>query len=305
MPSFSNEVKTEVLKSITDKDKRYACLYGMLLCCKSIPDGRISFNTESEELPQLFRRLIKSVFSSEIAVTVESFKKKNGTPMFQVSIHSNEHTAMILDKYKINTSDPRLELYNIANNSLSTFLAGAFLISGSVSDPYKEYHLEFSLCSQGLAEDIRALLLEMDVHGRIIDRKGMKILYIKNSENIEDTLTFIGASQSTIALMKVKIYKDMCNKANRMANCDTANIDKAVAAAARQIEDINTIKKLGGFHKLSPELKEVCELRLENTEMTLKEIGELLSKPIGRSGVARRFSKIAETAKQLREQNNG
>ena len=302
MPSFSNEVKKEILKSITDKDKRYACLYGMLLCCKSIQGGEISFNTESEELPGVFRKLIKSVFSDKIIVKVEESHKKSGTAVYQVSIEDKQHTAEILGKYKISTSDPRLELYNIANNSMSTFLAGAFLISGSVSDPYKEYHLEFTLSNEGLAEDIRQLLLEMDVHGKITPRKGMSILYIKNSENIEDTLTFIGAAQSTIELMNVKIYKDMCNKANRMANCDTANIDKAIAAAARQIEDINTIKKFGEFDKLSPELKEVCQLRLENTEMTLKEIGELLSKPIGRSGVARRFGKIADMAKQLREQ---
>ena len=125
-------------------------------------------------------------------------------------------------------------------------------------------------------------------------------MYIKDSENIEDILTFIGARQCTIDLMNIKIYKDMRNRVNRIANCDAANIEKVVAAASRQIRDINTIKQAEEFDSLSADLKEVAELRLAFPEYSLQEIGENLKNPIGRSGVNRRFQKIAALAEEIR-----
>ena len=118
-------------------------------------------------------------------------------------------------------------------------------------------------------------------------------MYIKDSENIEDILTFIGARQSTIDLMNIKIYKDVRNKVNRIA--------KVISAALRQIEDINVIKLSGEFDKLSPDLREVAALRIENPEYSLSEIGELLEKPIGRSGVTKRFQRIAAAADEIRK----
>lgn len=138
-------------------------------------------------------------------------------------------------------------------------------------------------------------------------RKGLTVLYVKDSENIEDILTFIGARQGTIDLINIKIYKDVRNKANRIANCDSANIDKVIAAASRQIHDIEFIMEHGEFDKLSADLQEVSRIRLDNPEMSLQEIGEMLIKPIGRSGVTRRFQKISRFADEIRkkENNNG
>lgn len=130
----------------------------------------------------------------------------------------------------------------------------------------------------------------------------MYVVYIKESESIEDTLTYIGAQQCTIELMNVKIFKDVRNKANRLANCDSANIDKVVNAALKQIDNIKIIAETVGLNSLTPELREVAELRLENTDMSLQEIGNSLKTPISRSGINHRFKKLEKIANEIREE---
>ena len=300
MASFSNDVKKELVLSITDKDKRYACLYGVLLFCRNITGNAICFTTESYEFSQLFPVIIKSVFKKTVTVNTETNQKKNGTNIYNLSIRGSEQIKTVLDKYNISIENRKIDMEHIANNSLGAFLAGVFFICGSISDPYKEYHLEFTMPEEKMFDDLHDILMEIAVDGRKTERKGNTVLYIKDSESIEDVMTFLGARQSTIDIMNIKIYKDVRNKANRIANCDTANIDKVIAAASKQIEDIKFIIAQGEFDKLSGELRETAELRLENPEMTLQEIGELLKKPIGRSGVMRRFKKISQIADDMR-----
>lgn len=301
MASFSNEVKKELASVITDKDKRYACLYGILLFCKSLSEFRIAFTTESTEFYNMFQPLVKSVFKDSVKVNIEFTEKKNGGKVYSISIDDSSNIKLILDKYNIKPLSREVNLRHIVNNSLSAFLAGVFLICGSISDPYKEYHLEFTIPNEILYNDLHSILLSIGINGRKTQRKGANILYIKDSENIEDVLTFIGAQHSTIELMNIKIYKDVRNKANRIANCDSANIDKVIAAAARQIKDIKFIIENNEFENLPAELREVSQLRLKNPEMTLQEIGELLEKPIGRSGITRRFQKIAKIAEEIKQ----
>lgn len=300
MASFSNDVKKELVSSITDMDKRYACLYGVLLFCKIINENAICFTTESYEFAALFPEIVKSVFKETIIVNTEVTQKKNGTSIYNLSIRGCEQIKTVLNKYNISIENRQIDMEHIANNSLSAFLAGVFFICGSISDPYKEYHLEFTMPEESLFYDLHDILLQLAVDGRKTERKGAVILYIKDSESIEDVMTFLGARQSTIDIMNIKIYKDVRNKANRIANCDTANIDKVIRAASKQIDDIKFIIARGEFEKLSSELRETAELRLENPEMTLQEIGEMLKKPIGRSGVMRRFQKISQIADDLR-----
>ena len=206
----------------------------------------------------------------------------------------------IQQTYQIDPKKREINLRNLVNNSMNAFLAGVFFICGSAIDPNKEYHLEFVTPSDLLCQDLNTILGSFGVSGRRILRKKSYILYLKDSECIEDTLTFMGAQQCTIDLMNIKIRKDMRNKANRLRNCDEANINKVVNAAMRQTEDILLLMKQNELDSLSPEIQEVAKLRLENPELSLKEIGELLTVPIGRSGVNHRFQKIAALAKELR-----
>jgi len=215
-------------------------------------------------------------------------------------IDNEEQVQLIYNKYFINPDDRSINQDIIVNNSFGIFAAGIFLSCGSVNDPSKEYHLEFAAPCELLAQELKQLLLDIGVNAKIFIRKNMYIVYIKGSESIEDTLTFMGAQQCTIELMNVKIFKDVRNKANRIANCDSANIDKVINAALKQIEDIKIIESKIGLENLSDELREIAELRLENTDMSLQEIGNSLKIPISRSGVNHRFKKLAKIADEIR-----
>ena len=136
-------------------------------------------------------------------------------------------------------------------------------------------------------------------------RKGSELLYLKESEQIEDFLTLIGAPVSSMRLMEVKVMKTVRNHVNRTTNCETANLNKTVSAAASQVQDIRFIRDTVGLSYLGPELQEVAELRLKNEEMSLRELAANLSQPISRSGVNHRLRRISEIAEKLREQGTG
>lgn len=137
MASFSNDVKKELCKGITDKDKRYACLYGILLYCKGLTDSHISFSTECEEFALLFEMLVKSIFNNEIKVKIETGSRKNGNKAYALSIEDKQSVSRIQQTYNINIERREINLKNIVNNSLNVFLAGVFFICGSVSDPIR------------------------------------------------------------------------------------------------------------------------------------------------------------------------
>lgn len=303
MASFSNDVRAEICRTVTDSDKRYACFYGIVLYCRHLTESSISVHTESDCFFELMRSLLKSIFGREIVYETEIIPKKNGCKGYYVNITDEKTVKTILETYNINPKKREINLKNIVNNSLNAFLAGVFFICGSVTDPNKEYHLEFTPPTEQLYSDLDKMLHGFGICARKTERKNHTVLYIKDSESIEDILTFIGASQCTIDLINIKIYKDMRNKVNRIANCDAANIEKVINASSKQIRDIVTIQNAGSFDMLSAELKEAAQLRLDFPEYSLQEIGENLSKPIGRSGVNRRFQKIAAIAEEIRRKN--
>lgn len=299
MASFSNDVKGEICRSITDSDKKYACLYGIMLYSRHLSESCISVHTESDRFFELVKQLLKSVFGDNVIYNTEIVLRKNGARVFYVNISDKQSLKKIYRTYNIEPDNREINMKNIVNNSLNSFLAGVFFVCGSVTDPNKEYHLEFTVPTDPLYSDLYKILSGLGVASGKAERKNNTVLYIKDSESIEDILTFIGAQQCTIDLMNIKIYKDVRNKANRIANCDNANINKVINAASKQIRDINIIRDAGKFNTLNEELKEAAEMRLMYPEYSLLEIGESLSKPIGRSGVTRRFQKIAAIAERI------
>lgn len=292
-------MRNEICLSINDKDKRFACFYGMLLFSRLVTEEHISFQTESSAASELFAKLMNFVSGNTTDYSYQENYRKNGTTLYSYDILGND-AVRLMKKYRINASGRRINSELILNNSLGVFVAGVFLACGSVNDPSKEYHLEFSVPDKDLAGDLMLMLGGIGINVKSVVRRGQHIVYIKGSESIEDTLTFIGAQQCTLELMNVKIFKDVRNKANRLANCDAANIDKVINAAMKQVEDIILIDKEIGLSELSDELREVAYLRLENSDMSLKEIGEMLSEPISRSGVNHRFKKLAKIAEEIR-----
>lgn len=183
------------------------------------------------------------------------------------------------------------------------FLRGAFLGGGSISDPDKSYHMEFVTNSEEFAISLKDLINSLGLNSKIVPRKSNYIVYLKESEQISDLLSVIGAHKALLSLQNTKVLKEMRNNVNRIVNCETANLSKTVNASVRQVEDINLIQKTIGISNLPKNLQEIALIRVEYEDMTLKELGEILDPPIGKSGVNHRLRKIGEIAEKLREEN--
>ena len=185
------------------------------------------------------------------------------------------------------------------------FLRGIFLACGSITDPNRGYHLEIAVGECDRAVQIQEIIGVFELEAKIIERKGSYVVYMKEGAAIADFLNIIGAHMALMDFENVRILKEMRNSINRQVNCETANIKKTVSAAARQMEDIQYIYDRIGFGSLSENLSQIARLRLDNPEVTLKELGEMLEPPIGKSGVNHRLRKLSEIAEELRKKNQG
>jgi len=184
---------------------------------------------------------------------------------------------------------------------IKAFLRGAFLAAGSISDPEKTYHLEISNRDAALLGKLAGLMEEFGLKPKIIRRKGNFILYLKEGENIVDFLNITGAHRALLELENIRILKEMRNNVNRLVNCETANLGKTVNASVRQVENIKYLQSTIGFDCLPEGLKEVAELRLKYVDASLKELGEMLSPPLGKSGVNHRLRKLDKIAEDVRK----
>jgi hypothetical protein len=183
------------------------------------------------------------------------------------------------------------------------FLRGVFLTCGTVSDPGKNYHLELNLSDEKKLDILYNLINEIGLTIKKSIRKSRPLLYIKESELISDFLTYIGAGVNSMEIMNTKIYKEVRNNINRAVNCEAANIGKTARAAGKQIADIEYIYSKKGPLFLPSELKTIADIRLQNFEMSLKEIGEMCEPRLSRSGVFHRLEKICNIAEKLRNEN--
>ena len=177
----------------------------------------------------------------------------------------------------------------------------AFIKSGSINDPNKKYHLEIMFKTKKKAEEMQVLLNNFNIHARVIKREKDYMLYLKEGEEISEFLALIGANSSVIKFEEIRVLKETRNDINRLVNCETANLNKIINAAVKQIEDIKLIKKKHKFSSLPENLQEIAELRISNPDVSLVELGKMLSEPIGKSGVNHRLKKLEEMAEELRK----
>ena len=176
------------------------------------------------------------------------------------------------------------------------------MASGSMTDPNKGYHFEIVCRTPEQASRLQELMKEFETEPKVIERKNYYVVYLKESEQISDLLSIIGAHNALLSLQNTKIVKAMRNNVNRIVNCETANLSKTVNAAVRQVENIRFIQETVGINSLPENLQEIAALRVEFEDMSLKELGEILTPPIGKSGVNHRLRKIEEIANRLREE---
>ena len=180
------------------------------------------------------------------------------------------------------------------------YIREAFIKSGSMNDPNKKYHLQIMFKEKAKAEEMQTLLNNFNIHAKIIKKEKDYMLYLKDGEEISELLALVGANKSVIKFEEVRVIKETRNDINRLVNCETANLNKTINASVKQIEDINKIKKAGKFNELPETLKEIAEVRINNPEMSLIELGKLLDKPIGKSGVNHRLKKLSQISEELK-----
>lgn len=297
--SFSSEVKRE-LCSIKDirSDEMPAMLYGILFAGR-IADGRAVVQTENPELIAAARSLTEAVFPDVKHETTRLVKNGGSLYTFAVREGYEQVRERFGDFTEINSA------VVAGDDSVSgAFLRGVFISCGSVTDPNKEYHLEIVLPQNERAAVLHSFIREhgMAIKTTIRSRgKGCLVLYAKESELIEDFLTYIGAGLHSLEIMQVKIEKDLRNRVNRSVNCDNANLDKTVAAADKSVRDIEFIFAERGAGWLSPQLRETAELRLENRESSLSELCLMFETPISRSGLNHRLKKLSALAEEIRK----
>lgn len=205
-----------------------------------------------------------------------------------------------------------VDLYSVGlpenDDHLRAYLRGAYLARGSLSTPAKTYHMEIAIEDPNVAESVVAAFRNFDLEPRISRRKGTHVVYLKESEGIGDALRLMGAYAAVLELENVRIVKGMRNRVNRLVNCETANVDKTVNAAVEQLDAIRAIASSGGWPKLPPAWRELAELRLQHPYASFRELGELLSPKVSKSGVSYRMGRIVamakEMSKDLRQEGN-
>ena len=180
------------------------------------------------------------------------------------------------------------------------FLRGVFLASGSISDPYKSYHFEVVCATEDKAKQLQYIMNSLHMSAKIVLRKKSYVVYLKEADQISDMLNIMEAHVALMEFENIRILKDMRNTVNRKVNCETANINKTVSAAVKQLEDIVYIRDEIGFEKLADGLREVALARIAYPEATLKELGDALTPPVGKSGVNHRLRKLSEIAEKVR-----
>ena len=267
--------------------------------------------TENPASARLVFTLLKEHFNihSKLMVKKSNSLKKNN--IYMVVITEEMGVRDLLDKTGIlKDIDGIMSLnYRIDNEICSTeeekkaYIRGAFIGGGSISNPEKTYHLEFVTHSEEYANDLRDLINTFSLNSKVIQRKNSFIIYIKEGEQIVDLLNIIGAHTSLLEVENIRIMKEMRNNVNRLVNCETANLSKTVNAAVRQVESIKLIQEKIGLKRLPQNLREVAELRLNYPDESLKELGEMLDPPVGKSGINHRLRKIEKIAEELRTGN--
>lgn len=299
--SFSYKVKEEIISKINSKPKADACLMGILTFCNNLSADEIVFLTEHDIVADFFKNNVSRICDDSDAVLVTYTEKKNNVTLFNLSVRGEENRIALLDYFRMDSAR-RLTPDELPKDKFfPQLLSGIFLACGSVNNPEKKYHLEFVMPTLDLCNDVGMLLIDnFNIIPKHTERKNTNVVYIKESENIIDMLTIMGAVNSSLELMNVKIYKDMRNKINRAVNCDNANIEKSLRAAERQIADIELIDDTVGIGSLPENLQEIAQVRYNNPDYNLNDLGKALNPPISRSGANHRLAKIAEIAENIR-----
>ena len=315
--SFSSKVKEELSKDCNNP--RHCCIAEtaaiISMCGKVIFDEkdrvRIEIHTENVTVARNYFTLLKKTYNINTDISIRHSSSLNKSRSYILSVNDDETARKILMTCRLMKPFGVIEEDFSISDSLiiqrecckRAFIRGAFLASGSVSDPVKTYHFEIVCLSEAKAKQLQMIMETFNINARVIKRRKYFVVYVKDSSQVVDLLNIMGAYNALMDMENVRIVKDMRNNVNRKVNCETANINKTVSAAVKQIEDIRFIQMSSAFDELPESLQEMAELRVRYPEATLAELGQLLDTPVGKSGVNHRLKKISLFADELRERH--
>ncbi|MCP8617645.1 DNA-binding protein WhiA [Salirhabdus salicampi] len=307
--SFASDTKKELTKVEIDD-----CCTEAELAALIRMNGSLSFTnreyvldvqTENAAIARRIYVLIKRIYFHPVELLVRKKMRLKKNNVYIVRL--KEEVRTLLTDIEI-LDEPFSFVESIANKYMKkkccrrSYLRGAFLAGGSVNNPEtSSYHLEIFTLYKEHNDALCELMNRFSLHSRTLERKKGYITYLKEAEKITEFLNIIGAHQALLKFEDVRIMRDMRNSVNRLVNCETANLNKTIGAAFRQVENIRYIQKTVGLEKLPDKLRELAEVRLENQDVTLKELGELLSGNISKSGINHRLRKIDEFAEKVRK----
>lgn len=299
--SFSSEVKEElVYQSSNARHCQIAELTALLLAGNSQFRPYLYLKTENFRVAKKVCLLLYRIFGISCQVRVRTYMEHKNATQFEAVVTDSGQTIQILQTCKLMEARRLNHLVVQKDCCKRAFLRGAFLASGSVNNPEKSYHFEIACEGLDMAEDIREIMGFFELDGKIVRRKKYHVVYLKEGSMIVDALNVMEAHRALMNMENVRVLKDVRNQTNRKVNCDLANINKTLTAAQRQLEDIRYIERRKGFGSLNEGLRQIAELRLQEPEVSLKELGELLQPPVSKSGVNHRLRKLSEIAEDLR-----
>lgn len=268
----------------------------------------LRFTTENAAIARRIFSILKTIYDTEVEVMVRRNKQLKKNNNYLVIVNDKDISKKILKDVGFTRGQSSIlnPNYSIPEKLISdrccrrSYIRGAFLGGGSISNPEKTYHLEFVTSKKDHGRDLSSIINSFGLNSKIVIRKESYVIYLKEGEQIVDLLNIIGAHQALLKLEDIRVLKNIRNNINRLVNCETANLGKTIDASMRQIDNIEFIEKQIGLDKLPKNLREIAELRVENSDASLKELGMLLDPPVGKSGVNHRLRKIEQLAEELR-----
>ena len=315
--SFSSRVKEELSRRIPDaRHCRIAEISAILGMCGTVGIHEDSYHiriyTENVTVARKLFLLLKETLGIRGEILIRQSHTPGRSRAYVVLIRDAENVKRILEACKMIDRDGEIgENYSTVRTYIlrqdccrRAFIRGAFLASGSMSDPDRFYHLELVCQNEERAMQLQSILATFGLDAKTVVRKKYYVVYIKEGNQIVELLGLMGADSALMELENIRIVKEMRNSVNRKVNCETANLNKTVSAALRQVADIEYIRDTKGLDFLSPQLEEMARVRLEAPEASLLELGSMLETPVGKSGVNHRLRKISEIADALRGGRN-
>lgn len=299
--SFSAAAKAEVCRILPGKQCcALAECFGVLLYCNSFAADSIKIITESREFAYILPKLFKKAFN----LSFDSYPSLAAPGKLVFQIWDEEKITCIMESFGFHPEDTvslHVNFPVIENDCCkAAFLRGAFLAGGSVTDPVKGYHMEISTTHQSVARETDVLMREvMTFLPKSAKRGGGQVLYIKQSEQISDFLTYLSAPVAAMSIIETRLEKELNNKVNRRCNCDDANTSKVVEAAQEQLSAIRVLKEAGMLEKLPDKMKQAAMAREKNPSASLSELAAMMEPPITKPAMNNRMKKLVQMAKEM------